>query len=75
MGRIAAEVHARRTGRLGLLRETDNWLLGRIIRGGGEAVGRRELLSYLFFDEQYFAAGIELGRQTASAALARGWER
>jgi NTE family protein len=75
MGRLAAEVHERRTGRLGLLRETDNWLLGRIIRGGGEAVGRRELLSYLFFDEEYFAAGIELGRRTAVAALARGWER
>ncbi len=75
MGRIAAEVHEQRTGRLGLVRETDNWLLGRIIRGGGDAVGRRELLSYLFFDEAYFAAGIELGRRTAAAALARGWER
>jgi hypothetical protein len=53
----------------------DNWLVGRAIRGAGNAVGRRELLSYLFFDEEYFAAGIELGRRTAAAALSRGWER
>lgn len=75
MGRIATEIHERKTGRLGWLRETDNWLLGRIIRGGGDSVGRRELLSYLFFDGEYFAAGIELGRRTAVEALARGWER
>jgi hypothetical protein len=53
----------------------DNWLVGKAIRGAGNAVGRRELLSYLFFDEEYFEAGIELGRQTAAAALSRGWER
>ncbi len=75
LGRIASEVHARRTSGLGFLRETDNWLLGRIIRGAGDAVGRRELLSYLFFDEQYFAAGIELGRRCAASALAGGWQR
>jgi hypothetical protein len=28
----------------------------------------------LFFDEQYFAASIELGRRTAAAALAAGWQ-
>ena len=75
LGRIASEVHARRTGGLGWLRETDNWLLGRIIRGAGDSVGRRELLSYLFFDEQYFAASIELGRRCAARALAQGWQR
>jgi NTE family protein len=75
MGRIAADVFDRRTRGLGRLTEMDNWLLGRAIRGAGDGVGRRELLSYLFFDEEYFAAGIELGRRTAAAALAGGWER
>lgn len=75
MGRIAAEVFARRTSGLGRLTAMDNWLLGQAIRGAGDAVGRRELLSYLFFDEEYFEAGIELGRRTAAEALRRGWER
>lgn len=75
MGRIAADIHRRRTHPLGWLRETDNWLLGRLIRGGGDSVGRRELLSYLFFDEEYFQAGIELGRRTAAQALRTGWLR
>ena len=75
MGRIAADVFARRTGGLRRLTEMDNWLLGQAIRGAGDGVGRRELLSYLFFDEDYFAAGIELGRNTAAAALSLGWQR
>ena len=75
MGRIAAEVFDHRTGGLRRLTEMDNWLLGQAIRGAGDGVGRRELLSYLFFDEDYFAAGIELGRSTAAAALSRGWQR
>ena len=53
----------------------DNWLLGQAIRGAGDAVGRRELLSYLFFDQDYFEAGIELGRRTAADVLRRGWQR
>jgi NTE family protein len=75
MGRIAADVFDRRTGGLRRLTEMDNWLLGQAIRGAGDGVGRRELLSYLFFDEDYFAAGIELGRKTAAAALSGGWQR
>ncbi len=74
MGTLAAEVFARRTDGLGWLTENDNWLLGRLIRGGGDAVGRRELLSYLFFDEEYFTASIELGRSAAIAALKTGWK-
>ena len=74
MGALAAEVFARRTDGLGWLTENDNWLLGRLIRGSGDAVGRRELLSYLFFDEQYFTASIELGRAAAVAALNTGWQ-
>lgn len=73
MGRLAADVWARRTDRLGWLRETDNWLIGRGLRGLGDAVGRRELLSYLFFDEEYFARGIELGQEAAATALRVGW--
>lgn len=73
MGQLAAEVFARRTDGLGWLTENDNWLLGRLIRGGGDAVGRRELLSYLFFDEEYFAASIDLGRQAAQQALSLDW--
>ncbi len=73
MGTLAAQVFAQRTDRLGWLTENDNWLLGRLIRGGGDAVGRRELLSYLFFDEAYFTASIELGRTTAATALDAGW--
>lgn len=73
MGRVAAEVFSRRTGGVGWLTEMDNWLLGRAIRGAGDGVGRRELLSYLFFDEEYFAAGIDLGRRTATDALSQGW--
>jgi hypothetical protein len=75
MGQIAAQSFDRRTGGLGRLTAMDNWLLGQAIRGAGDGVGRRELLSYLFFDEDYFAAGIELGRKTASDALSRGWQR
>ncbi len=73
MGTLAAQVFAQRTDRLGWITENDNWLLGRLIRGGGDAVGRRELLSYLFFDEAYFTASIELGRTAAAAALNTGW--
>jgi NTE family protein len=75
LGRIAADVFQRRTSGLGRISELDNWLIGKVIRGTGDDVGRRELLSYLFFDEDYFAAGIELGRRAAAAALSRGWER
>ena len=73
LGTLAAQVFAQRTDGLGWLTENDNWLLGRLIRGGGDAVGRRELLSYLFFDEQYFTASIELGRTAAATALNTGW--
>ena len=74
MGLRAARAFEHRTGGLGRLTEMDNWLVGKAIRGAGDAWGRRELLSYLLFDEEYFAAGIELGQQMARAALATGWE-
>jgi NTE family protein len=75
LARLAAATYERQTRGLGRLAELDNWLLGRALRGAGDGVGHRELLSYLLFDEEYFAAGIELGRRTAEAALAAGWQR
>lgn len=75
LARLAAETYERRTRGLGRLAELDNWLLGRALRGAGDGVGRRELLSYLLFDEEYFAAGIDLGRRTAEATFAAGWQR
>ena len=75
LARLAAETYERRTRGFGRLTEPDNWLLGRALRGAGDGVGRRELLSYLLFDEEYFAAGIELGRRAAEAVLASGWQR
>lgn len=74
MGAMADDVYRARTHGLGRLTEMDNWLLGKAIRGAGDAVGRRELLSYLFFDEEYFAAGVELGRMTAREVIGQGWQ-
>ena len=74
LARLASDVAARTTSGLGALRETDNWLLDRALRGAGDASGRRELLSYLLFDETYFTESIRLGRAAARRALAAGWE-
>ncbi len=73
MGKMADDVYRSKTQGLGRLTEMDNWLLGKAIRGAGDAVGRRELLSYLFFDQDYFAAGVELGRTTAREVIGQGW--
>ncbi len=75
LAELAATTWERRTRGLRRLTELDSWLLGRALRGAGDGVGRRELLSYLLFDEEYFAAGAELGRRTAEASLAAGWQR
>ena len=74
MGRAAERLFEERTRGWGRLAELDSWLLGRALRGAGDGVGRRELLSYLFFDEEYFAAGVALGRAAAERALAAGWQ-
>jgi len=55
-------------------RETDSLALGRLLRGVGAGPGQQELLSYTFFDDEYFARQIELGQQAADRALARGWD-
>jgi NTE family protein len=75
LGRLAARVYERRTAGLRALADPDSFLIGRAIRGAGDDVGRRELLSYLFFDQEYFAASLELGRAAALAALSHGWQR
>lgn len=74
MGRLAAEVFERSTSGLRWITELDIGMIGHIIRGFGERSGRRELLSYLLFDQEYFAARIEPGRPAAAQALAGGWE-
>jgi NTE family protein len=74
MGRAADRIFTERTRGLGRFTELDNWVIGKALRGAGDTVGRRELLSYLFFDEEYFAASVELGRAAATDALAAGWE-
>lgn len=51
------------------IRESDLFALERVLRGIGEGTGQRELLSYVLFDEEYFAAQIEIGQTAARAAL------
>lgn len=58
----------------GRLRESDAYALDRLLRGIGDGAGRRELLSYLFFDEDYFSAQLDRGRAAAEAALEHGWQ-
>jgi len=55
-------------------RETDSIVLGRLLRGAGAGPGQQELLSYMFFDDEYFARQIELGQVAADRALRRGWQ-
>jgi NTE family protein len=75
MGLLAESVFHTKTRGLGRLTQFDNWLLGQVLRGAGGGAGRRELLSYLFFDRDYFTKAIEFGRTAAAHALACGWTR
>ncbi|MFN8125547.1 MAG: patatin-like phospholipase family protein [Candidatus Nanopelagicales bacterium] len=52
------------------LRESDLFALERVLRGIGEGTGQRELLSYVLFDDEYFAAQIDIGANAARAAIA-----
>jgi NTE family protein len=74
LGRLSARVLADKTRGFGAVREQDNYLLGRLLRGAGDGPGRRELLSYFFFDEDYFAESIKCGHRAALDALAAGWQ-
>ena len=55
-------------------RESDSIVLGRLLRGVGAGPGQQELLSYMFFDDEYFARQIALGQAAADRALRCGWQ-
>jgi len=71
---LASTVYEHKTRGLGRLTDMDNWLVGKFIRGAGDRAGRRELLSYILFDKEYFARSIELGRTAAAQALRTGFQ-
>jgi hypothetical protein len=54
-------------------RSSDVYALDRLLRGLGDGAGRRELLSYVLFNTDYFTAQVDLGRIAAERALAAGW--
>jgi len=56
-----------------VLADSDGYAMERVLRGLGDGIGQVEILSYLFFDDEYFAAQMRLGADAAKAALARGW--
>lgn len=68
---LARKLHQ---GPLSVWRESDAFAIDRLLRGMGDGPGRLELFSYLFFDQEYFAAQIALGAQAAQAALRAGWQ-
>jgi NTE family protein len=51
----------------------DNAWLGRLLRSAGDGPGRRDLLSYLLFDTQYFTTSVQHGEERGRTALSRGW--
>lgn len=46
----------------------------RVLRGLGDGPGAMELLSYAYFDSEYFRRQIALGAEAADRALATGWQ-
>ncbi len=70
LGQLAARTYARRyRGLRAVATEPDLLLLGRLLRGRTEASG--DLLSFLFFDEEYIDALIVSGRRDARRWLRR----
>jgi len=69
IGRLAAEHLAARYGGLSALREPDYALFSLLL--GGQRASRGELLSFLFFDEEYIGALIDAGRSDAVRWLDR----
>jgi NTE family protein len=47
--------------------------LSKFLRGLGNGPGEKELLSYAYFDNEYFTAQIQIGAAAARAALDTGW--
>ncbi len=74
MGMLAGQLAGERADLHGAAADSDNFLLARAVRGAGDAKGYRELMSYLLFDEEYFRASIQIGRDAACKALLHGWE-
>ena len=74
LGELAVQAADTRLRGTDALRNLDNLLLRRALRGAGTDTGQEVLLSYFLFDEEYFALSIEHGRQAARTALADGWE-
>lgn len=74
LGKLAVQAADTRLRGAHALRNLDNLLLRRALRGAGTDAGQEALLSYFLFDEEYFALSIEHGRQAARAALEGDWE-
>lgn len=53
--------------------DSGNLLVAQLMRTIGDGPGRAELLSYLAFDETYFAEQVILGQAAAEAAVRDGW--
>lgn len=71
---LAGEIIEEKTSKpLGPIRESEDYALDLLLRGLGDSPGRLELLSFLYFDSDYFAAQLDLGARAAEAALAAGW--
>jgi NTE family protein len=69
IGRIAREVYrGRYNSPLGLVRSTSLSGLGHLLNAAKDP-SHGELLSYLFFDEEFIARLIELGRRDAERWL------
>lgn len=74
LGSLAAAVIDEKTDPpLGPLREPEDFTLDRLLRGLGDSPGRVELLSYVYFDSDYFDAQIEVGAAAAQSALDGDW--
>jgi hypothetical protein len=74
LGSLAAAVIDKKTvPPLGPIREPEDFTLDRLLRGLGDSPGRVELLSYVYFDTDYFDAQIEVGAAAAEAALNGDW--
>ena len=67
IGRLASEVFGRRYSGLRWLRNPEYRLISRLLGGSGPVHG--ELLSLLFFDEEFIEALLELGANDARAWL------
>lgn len=71
---LAGDIIEEKTSKpLGPIRESEDYALDLLLRGLGDSPGRLELLSFLYFDSDYFEAQLDLGAKAADTALAAGW--